>query len=58
MNQPKPRIALIHATPVAIQPVNDAFKCLWPAAEVYNLLDDSLAPDLEKVSDVSAHGTH
>jgi hypothetical protein len=42
------RIALIHATPVAIGPVAAAFAELWPEAEVYNLLEDSLAPDLER----------
>lgn len=43
-----PRISLIHATPLAIEPVNSAFAEQWPDAEVYNLLDDSLAPDLTK----------
>lgn len=42
----KPRIALIHATPVAIEPICDTFRRLWPQAAVTNLLDDSLAPDL------------
>ncbi len=40
------RIALIHATPVAIDPVVEAFGRLWPEAELANLLEDSLAPDL------------
>ena len=44
MNQP--RIALIHATPVAIEPIQAAFAELWPAARITNLLDDSLAADL------------
>lgn len=43
-----PRIALIHATPVAVDPVVAAFKRDWPEAAVYNLLEDSLAPDLEQ----------
>lgn len=43
-----PRISLIHATPVAIDPVVDAFRRSWPEAEIYNLLEDSLAPDLER----------
>ncbi len=43
-----PRIALIHATPLAVEPINAAFKALWPAATTTNLLDDSLAPDLVK----------
>ncbi len=41
-----PRIALVHAMPVAIEPTGDAFRELWPEARVTNLLDDSLAPDL------------
>ncbi len=41
-----PRIALIHATPLAIEPIGNAFKRLWPQARTTNLLEDSLAPDL------------
>ena len=41
-----PSIALIHATPVAIDPICNTFKRLWPQAEVSNLLDDSLSRDL------------
>ncbi|MGE0558010.1 MAG: aspartate/glutamate racemase family protein [Burkholderiales bacterium] len=41
-----PRIALIHATPVAIEPIVDAFRRLWPEARTTSLLEDSLAPDL------------
>ena len=41
-----PRIALIHATPVAIDPICHTFKRLWPQARVTNLLDDSLSADL------------
>src|SRR5262245_32525224 len=43
---PAPRIALIHAMQLAIDPVVSAFRDLWPAATVTNLLEDSLAPDL------------
>jgi len=43
-----PRIALIHATTLAVEPINTAFKQLWPQALATNLLDDSLAPDLVK----------
>jgi Asp/Glu/hydantoin racemase len=39
------RIALIHAVKVAIAPVEDAFKRLWPEAKLVNLLDDSLSVD-------------
>lgn len=41
-----PRIALIHATPVAIDPIVAAFKRLWPLARTTNLLEDSLSLDL------------
>lgn len=48
MTDPAKRIALVHATPVAVEPVIEAFGRLWPEADVYNLLEDSLAPDLER----------
>jgi Asp/Glu/hydantoin racemase len=41
-----PRIALVHATPVAIEPIVAAFKRLWPEARTTNLLEDSLSSDL------------
>ena len=41
-----PRIALIHAVAQSVEPSNRAFAELWPAAELANLLDDSLAGDL------------
>src|SRR5512142_434523 len=41
-----PRISLIHATPVAIEPIVAAFRQLWPQAVTTNLLEDSLAADL------------
>jgi hypothetical protein len=48
----KPRIALIHATPLAIQPINSAFTDLWPEVVLMNLLDDSLSQDHAKNSGV------
>jgi Asp/Glu/hydantoin racemase len=42
----KPRIALIHATPVAIDPIREAFASSWAQAQITNLLDDSLSTDL------------
>jgi len=42
----KPRIALIHATAVAIDPIREAFAAGWPRAQTTNLLDDSLSTDL------------
>ena len=40
------RISLIHATPLAIAPVAESFKRLWPHATVFNILEDSLTADL------------
>lgn len=39
------RIVLIHAVPMAVQPVADAFTRAWPEAETVNLLEDSLSRD-------------
>jgi hypothetical protein len=43
-----PRIALIHATQLAVVPVNRAFERLWPQAIRMNLMDDSLSADLAR----------
>jgi hypothetical protein len=43
-----PRIALIHATPLAMAPVNEAFAQLWPNTVLMNVLDDSLSADHAK----------
>lgn len=40
-----PRIVLLHATPVAVDPVKAAFANLWSEPELVNLLDDSLSND-------------
>ncbi len=40
------RIALIHATALAVAPIQSAFQRLWPQAHCMNLLDDSLSVDL------------
>lgn len=48
-----PRIALLHATPVAIEPVHAAFGRIWPEAELVNLLDDSLSPDRAREPELS-----
>lgn len=44
----KTRIALVHAVTVAIEPVQEAFRQLWPEAECANILDDSLSLDRER----------
>jgi aspartate/glutamate racemase len=43
-----PRIVLIHATPVSVEPTRIAFSQGWPEAETVNLLDDSLSLDLQR----------
>src|SRR5215207_6019118 len=40
-----PRIALIHATPLAVEPIQAAFQRHWPQVRHVNLLDDSLSYD-------------
>ena len=47
------RIVLLHATPVAVDPVKAAFAELWPEPELVNLLDDSLSPDRAKTPDLT-----
>jgi Asp/Glu/hydantoin racemase len=43
-----PRITLIHAVTVAMAPVHDAFRQLWPEAECVDILDTSLSRDRER----------
>jgi Asp/Glu/hydantoin racemase len=43
-----PRIVLLHATPVAMEPIHVAFRQRWPEAELVNLLDDALTIDRAK----------
>jgi Asp/Glu/hydantoin racemase len=40
------RIFLVHPTPLAMPPVDEAFKTLWREAQVLNLLDESLYADI------------
>jgi hypothetical protein len=42
------RIALIHALRHSIDPAEEAFRRLWPQAELVNILDDSLSNDLAR----------
>jgi aspartate/glutamate racemase len=53
MSKP-PRIILLHATPVAIQPVRRAFEKGWPDAEAVDLLDSSLSGDRAEMDDLSS----
>lgn len=46
--EPATRVVLIHAVPVAIAPVEAAFKRLWPRVQRSNVLDDGLPAELER----------
>lgn len=46
MDTSTPRVALIHATALAVAPIRSAFERLWPQARRMNLMDDSLSVDL------------
>jgi Asp/Glu/hydantoin racemase len=41
-----PRIGLVHALEESVAPARRAFAELWPEAQIFDLLDTSLAPDL------------
>jgi hypothetical protein len=49
------RIALIHATPVAMPPVVEAFRQGWPEVDTMNLLDDALSTDLARRGTLDTH---
>jgi aspartate/glutamate racemase len=46
----RPKIALIHATRLAIAPIENTFKDYWPAANIFNLLDEGLLKDIDLLS--------
>ena len=43
----KTRIALVHATSLAVEPVLESFERLWPEAVAHNVLDDGLTAALD-----------
>lgn len=49
----KPRIVLLHGTPVAVEPIQRAFATRWPEAEAVDLLDASLSVDRAKDHDLT-----
>jgi len=42
------RVALVHATPLAMQPIASSFSKVWPEANCMNVLDDCLSKDLAR----------
>lgn len=48
-----PRIALIHATRVAIDPIETAARKLWPEAETISIMDEGLSADRQKSEELS-----
>ncbi|MEJ6393229.1 aspartate/glutamate racemase family protein [Gymnodinialimonas sp. 2305UL16-5] len=48
-----PRIALIHATRVAIAPIEAAAKAHWPEAETISIMEEGLSVDRQKSGDLS-----
>jgi hypothetical protein len=48
------RIALIHATPAAVEPIRTAFAQDWPEPDLVNLLDDSLSRDRAQTPGLTA----
>jgi Asp/Glu/hydantoin racemase len=53
MSSNSPRIALIHATALAMAPIESAFQRHWPQARRMNLLDDSLSVDLAEEGELT-----
>ena len=53
MQSPASRIALIHATALAVDPIAAAFDRHWPRARRMNLLDDSLSVDRAEAGSLS-----
>ena len=47
-------VALIHATPAAMAPAREAFAAAFPAARLWNLLDDRLIGDAEAAGGLTA----
>lgn len=54
MTTQHPRIALIHATALAMTPIATAFERHWPQARRMNVLDDSLSVDRAEEGELTA----
>ena len=57
MQTPAARVALIHATALAVAPIASAFERLWPEARRMNLLDDSLSVDRAQAGELTPEMT-
>ena len=53
MTNPVPRIALIHATALSLEPIAAALDRHWPQARRMNLLDDSLSLDRAEAGELT-----
>ena len=52
-----PRIAIINASVLSIEPVMAAFMVAWPEARLFNLVDDALSSDLTAAGESTAQLT-
>ena len=50
-----PRIVLIHATALAMAPIQAAFARGWPEAQLANILDDSLSVDRARAAELTPY---
>lgn len=57
MQTPALRVALIHATALAVAPIQSAFERLWREARRMNLLDDSLSVDRAEAGELTPEMT-
>ncbi|GLY17087.1 hypothetical protein Kisp01_41020 [Kineosporia sp. NBRC 101677] len=48
-----PLVALIHATPLVIEPARAAFARVWPEATLWNLLDDRLMLEADQAGGIT-----
>jgi aspartate/glutamate racemase len=48
MSNPRPTVALIHASTASLNPAKSAFASQFPDAELWNLLDDRLVADADR----------
>ncbi len=44
-----PSITIIHATRAAVAPVEETFERLWPAAEIFSVLDEFLSREMDRL---------